>query len=321
MITKYTYQGQNEEKYKIERIIANEILDTIHRLQLPLKLDQLTEGQGNCFPIAIIQQLRRPEIFSQLRPKPKRLVRQENGHSMLRNDVMQFIMKSRIPRIAQFRAQYEETDGTVNGKTWHQYWETMTTDRTWVDYWFVQSVAWYLLLDIWIVATSSTETHPYIGISGNLADENLPCSGPIITLGTKSNSHYQSLLPIEMFHLDFRQNEQHSNTSTETRKLFNQLNCSEDKMEVQGKRIGMQGKELKDTLNGQPNESEVKKNINEIPNEIGCRLPFTYESNNNKMTFLCISDDYIMQCPMCLKETRYITQHISKNKNCQIPVN
>ena len=168
MITKYTYQGQNEEKYKIERIIANEILDTIHRLQLPLKLDQLTEGQGNCFPIAIIQQLRRPEIFSQLRPKPKRLVRQENGHSMLRNDVMQFIMKSRIPRIAQFRAQYEETDGTVNGKTWHQYWETMTTDRTWVDYWFVQSVAWYLLLDIWIVATSSTETHPYIGIRGTL---------------------------------------------------------------------------------------------------------------------------------------------------------
>ena len=168
MSTRSTYQRQNEVKYQIERSIANEIMNTIHRLQLPLKLDQLTEGQGNCFPIAIIQQLRRPEIFSQLRPKPKRLPQHKNGHATLRSDVLQFIMKSKVPRIAEFQAKYEETDGTVNGKTWHQYWEMMATDRTWVDYWFVQAVAWYLQLDIWIIATSSTETHPYIGISGNL---------------------------------------------------------------------------------------------------------------------------------------------------------
>ena len=141
IMTRYTYQGQNEEKYQIERIIANEILATIHRLQLPLKLDQLTDGKGNCFPIAIIQQLRRPEIFSQLRPKPKRLVQQRNGHSTLRSDVKQFIMKSRIPKITELRAKYEETDGAVNRKTWQQYWNTMVTDRTWVDYWFVQAVA------------------------------------------------------------------------------------------------------------------------------------------------------------------------------------
>ena len=79
------------------------------------------------------------------------------------------------------------------------------------------------------MATLSPETHSYIGISGNLADENLPCSGAVITLGTKSNSHYQSLLPIEMFHLDFRHNEQHPNNVNETRKLFNQM-----KVEDQG---------------------------------------------------------------------------------------
>ena len=93
MSTRSTYQTQNEDKYQIERSIANEIMDTIHRLQLPLKLDQLTEGKGNCFPIAIIQQLRRPEIFSQLRPKPKRLVQHRTGHSTVRSDVKQFLMK------------------------------------------------------------------------------------------------------------------------------------------------------------------------------------------------------------------------------------
>ena len=37
-----------------------------------------------------------------------------------------------------------------------------------------------------------------------------------------------------MFHLDFRQNEQHLNTVTETRKLFNQLNSSENRMDMKG---------------------------------------------------------------------------------------
>ena len=36
-------------------------------------------------------------------------------------------------------------------------------------------------------------------------DANIPCDGPTITLGTKSNSHFQSLLPTDMFHLEFKQ--------------------------------------------------------------------------------------------------------------------
>ena len=96
------YWSQNEaqfhieDPFQIERKIADEIMDTIHRLQLPFKLDQLTEGLGNCFPIAIIQQLHRPEIINQLRPAPKRLVKHRTGHSLMRQSVHQFIMKSSI---------------------------------------------------------------------------------------------------------------------------------------------------------------------------------------------------------------------------------
>ena len=68
----------------------------------------------------------------------------------------------------------------------------------WVDYIFIQSTAWYLRHDIIIVTTTSTEDHPYITISGNLADETVPCQGIALTIGTKSNVHYQSLLPIEV---------------------------------------------------------------------------------------------------------------------------
>ena len=34
----------------------------IQRCQLSLKLDNETEGQGNCFPNSIVQQCRRPEV-------------------------------------------------------------------------------------------------------------------------------------------------------------------------------------------------------------------------------------------------------------------
>ena len=95
----------------------------------------------------------------------------------------------------------------------------MTRDGTWVDYWFVQATAWYLELDVWIIATSSTESSPYIAISGNIEDGAIPCDGPIITIGTKSNCHYQSLLPIEMFHLEFTNPQQHP-TKTETLVIY-----------------------------------------------------------------------------------------------------
>ena len=137
MATPSPYKCQNEDQFQSERRIANEIMATVQRLQLPFKLDQLTEGLGNCFPIAIIQQLHRPEIISQLRPAPKRLVKHRTGHSLLRQSVHQFIMKSRSPRVEEFKTQYEETDGIVNEKSRNQYWERMIIDKTWGDYWFV----------------------------------------------------------------------------------------------------------------------------------------------------------------------------------------
>ena len=202
-------------------------METVHRLQLPFKLDELTEGLGNCFPMAIIQQLRRPEILNQLRPATRRLVRYETGHTQLRQNVYEFIMKSKSPRVAALRLQYEETDGLINGENWKQYWTRMITDKTWVEYWFVQATAWYLQLDIWIIATSNTETSPYIEVNGNLADGEKPSGGPIITLGTKSNCHYQSLLPIEMFHLEFQHNEPESSSSLQQK--FDEMKENEDK--------------------------------------------------------------------------------------------
>ena len=93
--------SQNDDQFQIERNIAKEIMETVQRLQLPLKLDQLTEGRGNCFPISIIQQCQRPEILSYLRPKLRKIVRLRNGHSALRQNVIEFIIKSKTLRVEQ----------------------------------------------------------------------------------------------------------------------------------------------------------------------------------------------------------------------------
>ena len=204
-------------------------------------------------------------------------------------------MKSKHPRIARFRAQYEETDGIVNQETWLQYWTRMTGNGTWVDVWFVQATAWYLQLDIWIIATSNTENSPYIEINGNIVDD----STPIITIGTKSNCHYQSLLPTEFFHLDFHQPEHiQSETLQELKKPVIPVNAEASTTSPQT------------TIHSNEEMAEQPLEPKDDP-------PLIYESSGKILTFLRMSDDYVMKCPLCKTETKYIVRHIGSNPYCK----
>ena len=98
-------EQQHDDNFHIERKIAHEIMETVERLHLPLKLDQLTEGRGNCFPMSIIQQCHRPEVHQQLKLIPKMMLKSKLAHSALRYNVRKFIIKSEHPRITEFRQQ------------------------------------------------------------------------------------------------------------------------------------------------------------------------------------------------------------------------
>ena len=41
--------------------------------------------------------------------------------------------------------------------------------------------------------------------------------------------------------------------------------------------------------------------------------PFIYESAATTLEFKCMTDTYIMRCPTCYVETRYIAAHVSKH--------
>ena len=177
--------------------IAHEIMKAVRRLQLPLKLDEITEGRENCFPLSVLAQCRRQEIFQDLTSPVKNLA-QQGDPTLLRRAIYKFITKSRQPTIQEYKKRYHEILASLDNKTWTEYWEVMVRNYEWVDYIFIQSTAWFLGHDIIIVTTTSTEDHPYLTISGNMVDEKIPCPGISLTIGSKSNVHYQSLLPLEV---------------------------------------------------------------------------------------------------------------------------
>ena len=80
---------------QIEVDIACEIMRTVERLQLPFILDDITEGRGNCFPLAVIAQCRRNEIFRNLTPELQIMV-ERNDSTTLRIAVKQFMMTSNM---------------------------------------------------------------------------------------------------------------------------------------------------------------------------------------------------------------------------------
>ena len=100
----------------------------------------------------------------------------------------------------------------------------------------------------------STENNPYIEVSGNLADGTIPSIGPVVTLGTKSNCHYQSLLPVEMFHLEFQQNQHTSNMTVPEGNVKTEVKPCNIKKEVQEK------------CEGQFNKSNADKPNNNLQN-------------------------------------------------------
>ena len=168
------------------------LAEAIRRCNLQLKLDNKTEGYGNCFPNAIIQQCRRPEINNWLREKnPMGIFKSPQA---LRRQVTNFALNCQHKNVNEYKKNYETTLNKTD-RTWKDYWENMEKDGTWVDSIFIQTTAWMIGLDIQILTTSSKPNNPYIFISGNINNPLLKSAGPPMLVGNYTNVHYQSLVP------------------------------------------------------------------------------------------------------------------------------
>ena len=210
----------------------------IKKCNLDLLLDNPTEGFGNCFPNALVQQCRRPEIKNWLKKhRPWAIF---NGHQCVRRNITNFALKSRDQVIANLKTKYEQEIGPADKRTWEDYWNYMGKDGTWVDHIFIQMTAWYMTLDILILTTSSKPENPFIVISGHTNITHASDSDPPLLLGNYTNVHYQSLLPGQIVSLQEKKHESYS-----LKQSIPKTNTKEPENSQEGKRddfIFRQGK-------------------------------------------------------------------------------
>ena len=172
-----------DPKFNKERGWAEIIIQHIRKIKQPYRLDRLTKGNGSCLMIALMQQLRREDIYLKARPEVQELARTLD-HREFRKQVKLFITNTENPRSKEFKDHYINS---AQPKTWDQYWEDML-GVTWADHHFIVASAYYLEFNIEIISTSTSQTHPSIII---------PCRLPqkeTLWIGSITDLHYQSIL-------------------------------------------------------------------------------------------------------------------------------
>ena len=113
---------------EVEEKIAQDIMKAVTRLGLPLRLDKITEGRGNCFPLALIAQCKRKEILGDLPRDVQRLILEECP-TKLRQAVTKYMRIRKTDIVTNYKARFEEIVTLVDGKTWLEYWDTMSQDQ------------------------------------------------------------------------------------------------------------------------------------------------------------------------------------------------
>jgi hypothetical protein len=125
--------------------MAFNIMNTISKCQLHMIMDEITQGDGNCFPRAVMQQCKRQEIKNSINKNIKMKV---NHFMSIRNAVCDFMLNVNHPCIETFRHSYMANEYPVSRISWNDYWFAMRQNNVWVDYKFIQGTAWYLSQDI-----------------------------------------------------------------------------------------------------------------------------------------------------------------------------
>ena len=150
--------------------------------------------------ISVFQQCKRPEINLYLQDDIKALVDKMDTNG-LRNTVCDFMLTSNHPKVKIFKERYERLDGS--NLPWIELWAAgrkgMRNSTVWADQNFMQATAWLLGVDIKILnSVCINGMINYLSYSGNLEEENVPSIVPPMTIGYRTNCHFQSLLPLEV---------------------------------------------------------------------------------------------------------------------------
>ena len=183
-----TYYSKDNDWGKARRW-ALQMMDSIRGLREEFVLDCITKGDGNCFPTAILQQIRRPHVIeNQKSHDPTILLMMTQAG--LRRSVFEFLTRCTHPLIESWKENFKN----ITDMEWTDYWsfKYMLKSGIWADEIFIRGTAFFLNMDIVI----HQNKHPRIEkISGNMDNEHIACENPVLHVGYLANLHYQSIIP------------------------------------------------------------------------------------------------------------------------------
>ena len=179
--------GAAGSNYYVWLQLAERIMVGVRRAQLPLRLplNDITEGDGNCYFRAVLSQCQRPEVAA-----PEEI--KHLDHRSLRRNICNFMLKSQLPVVLHLKQRWSQFCLGDYGK----YWKDMAESRgdIWAEGPVIHATAWYLERHIYVVSEQSTVDDPLIPFCGNQDGSDRPCAGAALWLGHLTGLHYQTLM-------------------------------------------------------------------------------------------------------------------------------
>ena len=151
-------ESTDDPNWKTSRDCAKKIADVIQKLDVMFTLDNFTVADGNCFSFAILQQLRRSDVFQSINENLKEIVNRMDVLSF-KQKVFEFARNS--PEVLEKR----EIMAIDMNEDWDSYWKRMLKHREWADTTFVHCTAWYLNMDLVIVSDACNERNKFFKVN------------------------------------------------------------------------------------------------------------------------------------------------------------
>ena len=171
--------------------MALEIMKGVRRAHLPLilPLNDITEGDGNCFFRAACSQCQRPDVNV---PQDFKGI----DHELMRKKICNFMLKSQLTCVQKFRRMWNK-QYLVEYGNYDQYWKHMAKPKVWAEGPVLPATAWCLETSINIVSERAHLGEPFLTFNGNQDGSDKACATAPLWLGHLTGKHYQTLLPEE----------------------------------------------------------------------------------------------------------------------------
>ena len=139
--TKDYNEALRDGSWPKEREWADAIMDSNQRKGLKFKLDKVTRGRGNCFHIAVLQQMNRATVFEKLDNDEKKLA-ETMDHKSFREKVVFMVQNSGNSEVKEMEVSYNFTKEAVLPTDmpmppWCKYCQNMRKDGIWAEICFL----------------------------------------------------------------------------------------------------------------------------------------------------------------------------------------